>query len=685
MSQSVDRLKELLFESESRALTDVQRRLAKSETDLHSQSQERQLFADRLEAVFARAGTEERFRVAVAGVLDRALRQAETDRHAELSEAVAPLIVRTIRTEITNSRDELVDALYPITGRMVKAYVASAISDLANQINRRVDGNPFMLRIRSLLSGKTVAELAMADANSLRVEEIYLIRRGTGALVGHWPQEDGDNRNQVLSGVLAAVNEFASDAFGDSGSSLRQIDMGDARVYLRASPLYLLAARCSGVAPASAERLLDDAFLSTIERCQSLTSTPGTSAPAPYQTQLSNLSDQLAIGFNGLSASQRRSGISPALILLSVVGLVLAGIGGWIALDRYFVNRAQEIARAAITATPGTTGYLVDVDVSPFGRRVSLTGLTQDETVKSGILQRLRADLPGIGINDHLTPLPGVHGEIGPAIERAAIAASLHRAALRLDSVTIDLPLLVANSDHPVHRQLLEDTAALAAKTARNLRDNASEIRRSSEEQVKLAELLRHKATDIAAIAAGHAPPAPAPAGEPDKTAGDSARHLELAADQLATVTSAVVQADAVRRNLPPAPPIVRAPDITTFERLAVFVRTHAVFFSDDLAYRNEEQATKTLDDLAKLMRDTEAFLRIVGYTDAKGSADRNTQLSDSRARKIFDALTSRGVAPNRLVAVGRYDANQIASQIGETSPNRRVEFELGFEGEGAQ
>ena len=46
MSQSVDRLKELLFDTEARALSDVQQRLTKSESDLLSHRRE---FADRLD------------------------------------------------------------------------------------------------------------------------------------------------------------------------------------------------------------------------------------------------------------------------------------------------------------------------------------------------------------------------------------------------------------------------------------------------------------------------------------------------------------------------------------------------------------------------------------------------------------------------------------------------------------
>lgn len=686
MSQSVDRLKELLFDTEARALSDVQQRLTKSESDLLSHRRE---FAERLDQVFARAGTEERFRVAVASVLDRALRHAETERHAELSAAVAPLIVRTIRTEITNSRDELVDALYPITGRLVKAYVASAIADLAAQINRKVEGNPVMLRLRSLMSGRSVAELALADSNTLQVEEIYLIRRGTGELVGRWPQAEEHNRSQAMSGVLAAINEFASDAFGNDGSSLRQIDMGDACVYLRASPLYLLAARCTGAAPANAERLLDDALLSTIERCQTLTTSApvaGEERPPAYQSQLSRLSDQLSLGFSGISASERRSSVSPALVLLGLIALALTGTAAWIMLDRYFVHRTQDLAQAAIAATPGTKGYLVNIDVSNFGRRVSLTGLMQDEAVKSALLQRLHHDLPNSEINDRLTPLPGVHGEIGPAIERASVRASLQRAALRLEQATTELPRMAAGANDPAHRELINRTASLATKSARNLRDEASALYLGPGDQSKLSDQLRQAAAAIGAIADGKSPPAAIEAAAQSETAPESARRLELAADQLATIVAAAFQADAVRRNLPPpAPQVVRAPDITAFERLSVFVRTHAVFFGDDLNYRQDEQASRTLDDLAALMRETDALVRIVGYTDAKGSADRNTALSENRARKIFDALTTRGIAPNRLVAVGRFDANQIASVIGETSPNRRVEFELGFDGESNQ
>ena len=166
MSESVDKLKALLFQPESDAIATLSQRIGD---------------------VFERAGTTERFKASVATVLDSALREAEVAHHDDLADAIAPLIVKTVKTEIHNSTDDLVEALYPATGRMVKAYVASAIKDLTEEINRRLEANPVMLRLNALMAGRSAGELAIADSQRLKVEDTFLIRRATGELVARAP------------------------------------------------------------------------------------------------------------------------------------------------------------------------------------------------------------------------------------------------------------------------------------------------------------------------------------------------------------------------------------------------------------------------------------------------------------------------------------------------------------------
>ena len=79
-----------------------------------------------------------------------------------------------------------------------------------------------------------------------------LDRRGSGELIGRWPEDaNGANRDQVMSGVLSAINAFASEALGADGHAMRHIDLGANRFYLRDSQTLLLAAKCSGSAPAA--------------------------------------------------------------------------------------------------------------------------------------------------------------------------------------------------------------------------------------------------------------------------------------------------------------------------------------------------------------------------------------------------------------------------------------------------
>lgn len=260
MSQELTRLRELLLDSEISTLADLGRRM---------------------DSVYERAGTADRFTASVAATLDAALRQAEVERHADVAQAIAPLIVQTIRTEIRNSEEELAEALYPSVGRMAKAYVASAMRDLTDDINRRLESNHFMLRVRSLLTWRPVAELAFTDGQRLKVEEILLMRRGLGQLVGRWPATESISAHgQRISGILIAINEVATEAFAADQSSLRRIDLGGALVYLRSSPTHLLAAKCSGASPSAVERIMDDQFVAAIGRLRPLLNGAANGVPA---------------------------------------------------------------------------------------------------------------------------------------------------------------------------------------------------------------------------------------------------------------------------------------------------------------------------------------------------------------------------------------------------------------------
>ena len=86
------------------------------------------------------------------------------------------------------------------------------------------------------------------------------------------------------------------------------------------------------------------------------------------------------------------------------------------------------------------------------------------------------------------------------------------------------------------------------------------------------------------------------------------------------------------------------------------------------------------LDDVALVLRDVpDMKLRIEGHTDAEGSDSSNLRLSQERAFSVRAYLVSRGVAADRLEAVGKgelepVDTNRTAAG---RQRNRRVEFHI--------
>ncbi len=721
MSTQVSKLKDLLFDNEARALGDLAMRVETvardgqrrhedlvREIDRRSE-QERQRQGEierRIDNVFERTGTDEKLRTSVATILDGALVQAEVARHDELAQAIAPLVVRTVRTEIRNSQDVLVEALYPMTGRMVKAYVASAMKDLVADINRRLESNALMLRLKALTTGQSVGELALALGQRLDVEELFLIRRGTGQLVDHWPASArGPDRDQVLGGVLAAINDFAAEAFKGEGSALRRVDLEGSQVYLRASPEYLLAVRCSGTAPRAVEAVIDDEFLGTVEhQHEVLASYPAGAAPAPRGSSelLPGLAKRLSTRIE-----EKRSellappfGIRPLRLIGAVAMLALLVSGGWYAWRSLETERVRSVAQRVIDTSSEIRGYPVTLEVPPWGRSLTVSGLMPSYSAHEDIVSRLRQLLPGSDIRDQLAVVPEGGPDTRPEIarvereltlaraefERGAMRRSLERTTRRLEMVATDLePLRLAHPRQmePVVAAVTSGLARLA--TARKAVASPALDGKAAAEQVKaidgISRDLANAGAEVAALI-GEASPRVALRSGPNASLAEVADDLSGETERLAAMVVAVTQADVVNRKPQPAAVVVPPREPTARERLIAWLPQHAVFFSNDIQLRQPERAAATLDELARLMKQTDVVIRVVGYTDEAGGPQRNNPLSQQRANRVVEELITRGVSSFRLLTVGRAQQADISNRTGAQSPNRRVEFELAFEGE---
>lgn len=107
------------------------------------------------------------------------------------------------------------------------------------------------------------------------------------------------------------------------------------------------------------------------------------------------------------------------------------------------------------------------------------------------------------------------------------------------------------------------------------------------------------------------------------------------------------------------------------------------IFSADSLnfAFDSAEltaDARRALDAAAVVIRDNPGVqLDLIGHTDSKGSEIYNLGLSERRARAAVAYLVSQGVAADQLRAIGRGEAEPVASNNTDSgrARNRRVEL----------
>ncbi|MBY0240727.1 MAG: OmpA family protein [Burkholderiaceae bacterium] len=129
----------------------------------------------------------------------------------------------------------------------------------------------------------------------------------------------------------------------------------------------------------------------------------------------------------------------------------------------------------------------------------------------------------------------------------------------------------------------------------------------------------------------------------------------------------------------PPPPP----PPAPKFEKISMSATELFAFDSAQLAPNQPK-----LDELAALLVNNPSVDRvtITGYTDRLGSDQYNQKLSEQRAHAVKHYLTNKGVAAERLNAVGKGKSNPLVACDGKKQkradliqclePNRRVEVD---------
>lgn len=108
---------------------------------------------------------------------------------------------------------------------------------------------------------------------------------------------------------------------------------------------------------------------------------------------------------------------------------------------------------------------------------------------------------------------------------------------------------------------------------------------------------------------------------------------------------------------------------------------TQAVRFKSGTAVL-EADSYKTLNEVVRILNENPEYnIEIAGHTDNKGTSEKNTIISENRAKSCYEYLIAQGIDPKRLKYKGYGKTRPIASNDTEEgrAQNRRTEFNVYF------
>jgi len=180
---------------------------------------------------------------------------------AALQSGTESAIERSVRTNKTR----LAAALFPIMGPAIRSYVTELFRSMAEDLNRTLQNATSVERIRwrfqARIAGVPFSEYVALRTANFRVEELYLMEKGTGLLIQHLtadPDHEVLKDPDLMSGMLTAIRSFTRDVFAedndgdgepDDDEELNRFTFGGRQVLIEGAPTMILAAVIRGNPP----------------------------------------------------------------------------------------------------------------------------------------------------------------------------------------------------------------------------------------------------------------------------------------------------------------------------------------------------------------------------------------------------------------------------------------------------
>lgn len=176
---------------------------------------------------------------------------------------------KLIENKLKDSQDDLLNVIYPVVGKMIRKYVNHQFQQLKegidNQVRNTFSAKGFLGRIKATIFGVSDSDMVLSNFGGTVLEEIYVIQRDSGLLIGSYSRNNTIDRD-VVAGMLTAIKSFVEDAFQREREELELIQYGNYKILVQNFHSYYISVALSGTLSASEKDRLSSQVLDFAEK-----------------------------------------------------------------------------------------------------------------------------------------------------------------------------------------------------------------------------------------------------------------------------------------------------------------------------------------------------------------------------------------------------------------------------------
>lgn len=196
------------------------------------------------------------------------LQEQLDDIRANFSVYFGDELTASLKKQIADSRESVIEALYPIIGKLISKYIQAEIAKVVESVDQRVSNTLSLEKIKrkivGIFTGVRENELALKELNAPIVEEVFVIQKKSGLLLGSFSRNDSADQD-MIAGMMTAIKSFAEDAFKQKSDELETIQYESFNIHLKSFYSHYMAIAVAGIEDNSFQKRLEDACLEFAE------------------------------------------------------------------------------------------------------------------------------------------------------------------------------------------------------------------------------------------------------------------------------------------------------------------------------------------------------------------------------------------------------------------------------------